>query len=150
MTVNEPSCSLRASLSAASWEPSSVLRSPSVAVVGSCEPDYPMLCELAGILGGGLGLTIGVILVGFGVGMALRGTLLKQLSFIAALVILGVGFFFLRLRMSYPRAFRNVLLQNAELWVVASVFLGLIVGGIALLLDLRRQGGSTRDDPARS
>jgi len=114
----------------------------SVAVVGSCEPDYPMLCELAGLLGGALGLAIGATLVGLTVGMALRGRLVRQLGVAAAVVILGVGLYLVALQMSYPRAFRNVLLQNVEFWAGASLLLGAIVWGIGLLFELRRQGGS--------
>jgi hypothetical protein len=115
----------------------------SVALVRSCEPDYPMLCELASVLGGVLGLTIGATLVGVAVGMALRGTLVKWLSVIAAVVIFGVGLFFLRLRVSYPQAFRYVLFQTSDLWVTVSVFLGVIVGLLALLWE-RRIGRAPR------
>lgn len=101
-----------------------------------------MLCELAGLLGGALGLAIGATLVGLTVGMALRGTRVRQLRVAAAVAILGVGLYLLALQMRYPRAFRNVLLQNVEFWAGASLLLGAIVWGIGLLLELRRQGGS--------
>ena len=110
----------------------------SLAVVESCEPDYPMLCELAGLLGGALGLAIGAILAGAVVGVALRGALLKRASVVGAVIILGAGLVLLKIRMSYPQAFRNVLVQNRDIWVVPSVVLGLVVGVIALLLDRRR------------
>jgi hypothetical protein len=113
-----------------------------VALILSCEPDYPMLCELAAPFAGFLGLPIGATLASFIVGMALRRTLLKQLSFVAACVILGVGVFLLVLGTSYPRAFQNLFFLNAHyvrFVAVVSAFLGVTVGGIALLLEVRRQ-----------
>jgi hypothetical protein len=113
-----------------------------LALILYCEPDYPMMCELAAPFAGFIGLAVGATLGGLVAGMALRRTLLKQLSLVLAGVTLGVGFFFLVVGTSYPRAFRNVFLQNAHYVrsvAVISAFLGMVVGGIALLSGLRRQ-----------
>jgi hypothetical protein len=113
-----------------------------LALILSCEPDYPMFCELAAPFAGFLGLAIGATLTGFIVGTALRRTLLRRLSFIAAGVILGIGVFLLVLGTSYPRAFRNLFFPNAHyvrFVALVSAFLAVIVGGIALLLEARRQ-----------
>lgn len=123
-----------------------------VGLILSCEPDYPMFCELATPFAGIIGLAIGATLAGLVVGMALRRTLLKQLGFGAAFVIMGLGFLVLVLGMSYPRAFRNLFIQNAHylrfVAVVAASF-GLIVAGIAVLLDLRRQRRSREEGHLR-
>lgn len=113
-----------------------------VALILSCEPDYPMMCELAAPFAALIGLVIGAILGSFVGGMALRRTLVKQLSLVSTGVVLAIGFFFLVTRVSYPRAFRNLFFQNAHFVrsiAVVSAFLGMVAGGIALLVERRRQ-----------
>lgn len=92
-------------------------------MVESCEPDYPMLCELGAIFGAGLGLPIGAIVLGVAVGLAVHGTKRRAMSALAALLVVGCVAYLIWLRIAFPNAFRNVLVQNGELWVVASVIL---------------------------
>lgn len=110
----------------------------SIAVNGSCEPDYPMLCELAGVFGGGLGVAVGAIVAVSVVSMAQRrGSLPRSvtggLALGAAIVLLGV-------RLSYPSAFRNAV-QNSGFWVGVCVVLAAIVGVLTLALGRRALGG---------
>lgn len=113
-----------------------------VGLISSCEPDYSMMCELAAPFAALVGLVIGATLGGFAAGMALRRTLLKPLSFVSAGVVLAIGFFLLVAGVSFPRSFRNLFVQNTQFLrsvAVVCAILGVVAGGIALLVERRRQ-----------